>query len=132
MTQIPIGARGESSLLVGADVAINFLGSDDARVLSTPHLIGCLEWTCRNAVKPLLGEGWDTVGTRVDVKHLAATPIGMCVTFRAEVSAVDGQRVVFRVEAYDDVEKVAEGAHERYIVEVARFAKKVSAKAAGQ
>ncbi len=100
-------------------------------MLATPHLIWNLEMAARNAIKPLLDEGFDSVGTDVSVKHLAATPLGMSAVFRAEVQHVDGNRVRFRVEAFDEKEKIAEGTHERYVVNIARFATRVQAKAAG-
>ena len=72
MANIPLGTRGEEKRLVTNENAINFLGMEGARVLSTPHMIGLMEWTCRNTVQPLLDEGHDTVGTHVNVAHLAA------------------------------------------------------------
>ncbi len=131
MARIPIGSKAEMKLLVTSEVAIDFLGVDGARVLATPHLVGLLEMTARNAIKPYLEDGFDTVGTRVDVRHLAATPMGMSVTFHAEVIAVDDRRVNCKVEAFDEKEKIAEGTHERAIVNIARFATRVQAKAAG-
>src|SRR5271157_3866045 len=108
MANIPIGTTGEEKLLVTSEVAINFLGMDEARVLSTPHMIGYMERTCRNTVLPLLEPGYDTVGTHVNVTHLAAAPIGAAVTFRAEIIGVEGRRVQFRVEARDEKEKIGE------------------------
>jgi fluoroacetyl-CoA thioesterase len=131
MGQIQIGTKGEFNLLVTGEVAIDFMGNETARVLSTPHLIGYLELTCRNAVQNLLDTGYDTVGTHVDIKHLAATPIGLHVRFLAEVIAVEDRRILFRVEASDEKEKVAEGTHERFVVNVARFGERVQAKRAG-
>lgn len=128
MANIPAGARREERLLVTGESAINFLGLEAARVLSTPHLIGFLEMTARNLAKQFLAAEEDTVGTHVDVKHLAATPIGMQVRLQAEVLACDGRRVSFRVEAWDDREPIATGTHERFIVDVPRFAAKVQAK----
>ena len=130
MATIPIGANGEHTTLVTSELAIDFLGVEGARVLATPHLIGLLEMTARNAIKPYLDDGFDTVGSRVDVRHLAATPMGMSVTFRAEIIAVEERRVTCRVEARDEKEKIAEGTHERAVVNVARFATRVQAKAA--
>ena len=130
MANIPVGTKGEEKLLVTSDVAIDFLGVEDARVLATPHLIGHLEMTARNSIKPLLDPGHDSVGTQVNVAHLAATPMGMNVTFRSEVIAVAERRVTFKVEAYDERDKIAEGTHERGIVNVAKFATRVAAKAA--
>ncbi len=128
MAEIPIGTKGESTILVTSDVAINFLGQEGARVLSTPHMIGYMERTCRDTVLPLLEPGHDTVGTHVNVSHLAASPMGMPVTFTAEVIAVDGRRIRFRVEARDEKEIIGEGTHERTIINVAKFATRMAAK----
>jgi fluoroacetyl-CoA thioesterase len=116
---------------VTSENAINFLDSPNARVLGTPYLILYLEMTARNSVQPLLDPGFDTVGTHVDVRHLAATPMGMDVTFHSEVTELDGRRVRFRVEAFDGKEKVGEGFHERAIIEVEKFAARIQAKASG-
>jgi predicted thioesterase len=128
MATIPIGTRGEEKRLVTTENAITFLGTEGTRVLSTPHMIGLMEWTCRNTVKPFLDEGHDTVGTQVNIAHLAAAPIGMMVTCSAEVTGVDGRRVHFRVEAWDEKEKIGEGTHERAIINVAKFATRLAAK----
>ena len=121
-SQIPVGLRGEHSLIVTEDVTINFLGVEGGRVLATPFLILNLEMTARNSIKPILGDEYDSVGTDVSVKHLAATPLGMKVTFRTEVIAVEDRRVRFKVEAFDEKEKVSEGTHERGVINIARFA----------
>ena len=131
MTEIPIGAKAEKTLLVTSDLAINFMGIEAARVLATPHLVGHLEYTSRDAVLPYLEPGYDCVGTHVEVHHLAATPMGMSVTFRAEITSVEGRRVNFKVEAFDEKEKIAEGTHQRFIVNAARFAARVQEKSAG-
>ena len=128
MPDIPAGTRHEEKLVVTPDVAIDFMGVKDARVLSTPNMILGLERTSRNAVLPLLDPGYDTVGTHVNVYHLAATPVGMTVTFRTEVTSVEDRRVNFKVEAFDEREKIAEGTHQRFIVNVARFAARVQEK----
>jgi fluoroacetyl-CoA thioesterase len=128
MASIPIGAKREQALLVTSDVAIRFLGLENARVLSTPHMIGNMEINCRNLVAQFLDDGYDTVGTHVDVYHLAAAPMGTSVTFRAEIVGVDDRRVKFRVECVDDREKLGEGTHERTIINVARFTAKMAAK----
>jgi fluoroacetyl-CoA thioesterase len=111
-------------------VAINFMGNEDARVLATPQMILYMERTCRETVLPLLDPGHDTVGTHVNVSHLAATPIGMLVTFTCEVTGVTDRRIQFRVEARDERDKIGEGTHERAIVNVARFATKLAEKKA--
>jgi predicted thioesterase len=105
---------------------------EEARVLATPWMILWMERTSRQAVYPLLDEGYDTVGTEVHVKHLAATPIGMSVTFRSEVIAVNDRRLTFKVEAWNEKEKIGEGTHERVIIHVAKFAAKLLSKTNSQ
>jgi len=126
---IPIGTIGESRFVVTPDRAVDFLGLKAARVLGTAQMIYQLEITARDSVLPYLGEGYDTVGTAVNVRHLAATPLGMEVTFRCELVSVMDRRLTFSVSAFDEIENIAEGTHERSIVEVARFVSRVGAKA---
>lgn len=128
MAEIPIGTTGEFTTEVTDDYATTFLGVEGARVLSTPHMIGLMEKTCRDSVLPLLEKGYDTVGTHVNVAHLAAAPLGSTVRFRVEVIAVNERRIEFRVEAATDREKVGEGTHQRTIINVAKFAAKQAAK----
>ena len=128
MASIPVGATGEHNVLVTTEIAVNFMGMEEARVLGTPFMIMLMEMTSRNAVKPFLDPGFDTVGTVVNVSHLAATPMGMSVTFRAEVIAVEDRKIRFKVEAFDEKEKIGEGVHERFVINVARFASRVQAK----
>jgi predicted thioesterase len=130
MATIPVGTKGEQKLLVTSEVAISFLGVEGARVLSTPHMIGFMERTCRDTVFPLLDPGHDTVGTHVNVAHLAAAPLGMSVTFTAEVLSATDRRIQFRVEAFDEKEKIGEGTHERAIINVAKFTTKMAHKKA--
>jgi predicted thioesterase len=128
VANIPIGTNGESSIVVSDETAVSFLGLDSARVLGTPFLIFHLEMTARNSVKPFLDAGFDTVGARVDMRHLAATPMGMRVTFRSELTGIEDRRLFFRAEAFDEKEKISEGTHERAIIQVAKFASRVAAK----
>lgn len=128
MSSIPIGTKGEHRLTVTADLAINFLGLESARVLATPALIMQLEMTARDSIVPLLDPGHDSVGTEVKVRHLAATPLGMEVTFRSEVIDANRRTVLFKVEAFDEKEKIAEGTHERFIVDIERFAQRLAEK----
>src|ERR1044071_5446171 len=95
----------------------NAVGSGGIAVLSTPSMIGLMEGAAHNVVAPLLSDGQVTVGTRVDVRHLAAMPSGVAVRTRAELLEIDGRRLVFRVEAFDAREKIGEGTHERAIVD---------------
>ncbi len=128
---ISTGARGEERLTVTDEVAINFMGVEGARVLSTPQMIGHMEIACRNLVFPMLEPGHDTVGTHVNVYHLAAAPLGMEVTFRAQIASVNNRKVLFKVEAFDTKEKIGEGTHERTVISVERFVAKMKAKLAG-
>ena len=128
MHRITLGSKAEQKLLVTSEVASSFMGVEGARVLSTPHMIGYMERTCRDLVLAQLDPGYDTVGTHVDVYHLAAAPVGACVRFLAEIVRVSDRRMEFRVEAWNENEKIGEGAHERAIVSVARFATRIAAK----
>jgi predicted thioesterase len=114
--------------VVTPDVAIDFMGVEGARVLSTPNMILGLEKTARNLLIRILEPGYDSVGTNVNVSHLAATPMGMTVTFRAEVTSVEDRRVNFKVEAFDARDKISEGTHQRAIVNVERFVSKMREK----
>ena len=122
MVHIPVGTLGERKVLVTREIAISFMGVEDARVLSTPEMIRLMERTCRDTVLPLLDAGHDTVGTHVNVYHRASAPLGVDVVFRAEVLGVSERRIQFRVEAVTDKERIGEGTHERTIVNVAKFA----------
>jgi len=121
MTQLTIGRTAERHLTVGErDTAVQW-GSGNVRVLSTPHLIALMEGAAVDAVDPDLPAGQQTVGTRVDIEHLAATPVGGRVTARATLVSVDGRRLRFEVLAEDGAGLIGRGTHERVIVDVARF-----------
>ena len=128
MANIPIGTKGESQVLVTSDVAISFLEMDEARVLATPQMIRYMEWTSRNLVLPLLETGYDTVGTKVNISHLAAAPIGSVVTFTSEIIGVEERRVLFQVVARTEDEVIGEGTHERGIINIAKFATRLAEK----
>ncbi|MBV9504727.1 MAG: thioesterase [Acidobacteriia bacterium] len=128
MAQIAIGTKGRSQTIVDDTNSTRFLGLEDARVLSTPQMILLMEKTCRDTVLPLLDPGFDTVGTHVDVAHLAGAPLGSRVTVDVEVIAVNERRIEFRVEAATEQEKVGEGTHQRTQINVAKFAAKQAAK----
>jgi fluoroacetyl-CoA thioesterase len=126
MADYQIGAKREEIVEVGNDSAIRFLGADGARVLSTPQMILFMERSCRNLILSMLDAGHDSVGTHVDVWHRAAAPIGARVTISSELIAVNGRRAEFRVEARVGEKIIGEGAHQRTVIEVARFARKSS------
>jgi fluoroacetyl-CoA thioesterase len=118
-----VGIKQEVIVRVDEQMCIDFLGSD-ARVLSTPSMVNAIEMVCRDMVKPY----HDTVGVMVNVKHIAPTPVGMDIRIIATLVKVDGKRLEFKAEVYDDVEKVGEATHERYIINKASFTKKIKGK----
>ena len=130
MTELAVGLKGTREVVVTPELATRHLAESE-NVLATPMMIWLMEETCHYTVRPYLGPGQQTVGTLVCVKHLAATPLGMKVRAEAEVVEVDRRRVKFRIEAYDEKEKIGEGEHERFVVDMERFLaglkKKVSA-----
>ena len=128
MNQNYVGLIGESSELVTSENTAARWGSGLVAGFATPALIALMENAAFAATKDLLPEGQTTVGIEVNIKHLAATPIGMYVRARAELTRVEGRKLIFNVEAWDDVEKIGEGTHTRFIVEVARFEKRMSDK----
>lgn len=129
MSQIPLGARGTFDLIVGAaQLANQFKDATLPAVLATPVMIMAMENAALNAIKPYLAPGQSAVGTHVDVAHLAATPIGHKVTAEAEVTRVDGRRIDFTVRAFDGVEPIGAGTHQRMLIELARFNERLKAK----
>jgi fluoroacetyl-CoA thioesterase len=125
MADYQIGAKREEVVEVGNDNAIRFLGTDGARVLSTPQMILCMERACRNLILSMVDPGHDTVGTHVNVWHRAAAPLGSKVTIFAELTAASNRRAEFRVEARLGDKIVGDGTHQRAIIDTARFAEKV-------
>ena len=115
------GIKGERNLVVTEDCTARALGSGELPVLATPRMIALVEETAWKSVAGALEEGEGTVGTRIDVKHLAATPMGKTVRCVTELTAVDRKKLTFRVEVFDDAGKVGEGVHERFIVKNGQF-----------
>jgi len=120
-----IGEREE--LVTNKNTAMAY-GSGGVAVYATPAMIGLMENASLSAVDPVLSEGMATVGTELNVKHLAATPVGMKVRARAELLEIDGKRLVFKVEAFDEKAKIGEGTHERYIINLEKFLAKAGIK----
>ena len=118
---LTIGIKGQAEELVTEDITARNVGSGTVAVLATPMMIALMEKTCLQSVRPFLEEGQDTVGTRVDVSHTAATPVGMTVRCESELVEIDRRRLVFRVTARDDAGVVGEGMHERFIIDIAKF-----------
>ncbi len=122
------GLVGERETMVQVANTAQHLGSGAVSVFATPEMVRLMERAAVAAVDHLLPEGYRTVGVQVDVRHLAATPLGMTVRARAELLDVEGRKLTFRVEAFDDVEKVGEGVHRRMIVRLAKFKERVQSK----
>jgi predicted thioesterase len=118
------GLRGEMTTKVTHENTAAFVGAGGVEVFGTPMMIALMENAAWRAVADHLEEGYVTVGTLVNVRHLAATPLGQQVRATAELVEIDGRRLVFRVEAYDEQRKIGEGIHERFIVNLERFMKK--------
>jgi fluoroacetyl-CoA thioesterase len=132
MRTIPIGAKGSASLTVApAHLANQFKDATLPPVLATPMMILVMENAALNAVRAYLEPGESAVGTAVDVRHLAATPVGQRVTAEAEVTRVDGRRMFFTVTARDEIEEIGKGTHERMAVDLRRLTQRLDAKANG-
>ena len=125
---IKTGLKGSTEIMVGTRDTAPHVGSGKIKVLATPVLVMLLEEAALHAVEGLLPPGHQTVGTRLDVSHTAATPVGMRVLAHAEVTKVEGRKLTFRVWADDQVERIGEGTHERIIVNVERFDKRTQIK----
>jgi fluoroacetyl-CoA thioesterase len=128
--EIPVGAQASESVVVTRELTVAHFHEGMPEVYGTPLMIYLMEVAAANAIQPYLPEGWTSVGVAVDVKHLAATPVGLTVTARAEVISVEGKTVTFVVEAHDGVEKIGEGRHVRAPVNLKRFEQRVESKAA--
>jgi len=129
MAALEPGMVYEESLVVEEQHTAAHLGSGGVRVLATPVMVALMEAAARSLVDPNLEPGYMSVGTGLDIQHLAATPMGMRVTARAELVSMEKRRLRFKVEAYDEREKVGEGTHTRAIVNLKRFWDKLQTKA---
>ena len=118
--QLAVGLRHSRSVTVTDDMTPAHLRSEPIRVLSTPDMIRLIEQTAIEAVAPALAAGQASVGTRVDVAHLAATQVGMTVTITVELVEIDRRRLGFRVEVRDELDEAGKGTHERFIVDGAQ------------
>jgi predicted thioesterase len=130
MSELSQGVRGAQEELVTEKNIASALGSGGLAVYATPCMITLMEYCAMESVRPFLPEGSSTVGTRLDVKHLAATPIGMTVRCETELIEVDRRRLVFLCRAYDNAGLIGEGTQERFIVDNAKFMEKTQAKLA--
>ena len=129
MQSIPVGSKGSFSLVVTPDhLANRFKDATLPPVLATPVMIMVMENAALNAIKPYLDAGESALGTRVDVRHLAATPAGRRVTGEAEVTKVAGRRIEFRIRATDGTEEIGIGTHERMLIDLEKFSERMKEK----
>lgn len=127
-SRLRTGLEGRAELVVSEAHTAPEIGSGRIHVLATPVMINLIEAAALDAVEALLPNGHQSLGTRLDVTHVAATPVGMRAMATARVVAVEGRKITFRVEARDEVDLIGEGTHERVVVNVARFDQRIAAK----
>ena len=126
--ELALGIKGEKKIKVDGGMTAAALGSGLLPVYSTPSLVALMENVCAESVQGYLPDGSGTVGISLDVKHTAATPVGMEVRCESELTGIDRRRLVFTVAAYDEAGEIGRGTHERVIIDNERFMEKVNAK----
>ena len=132
LSKMKPGLKGHAQILVGVEHTAPSIGSGKVPVLATPVMINVIEAAALAAVEHLLPVGHQRLGIHLDVRHFAATPIGMNVQATAELIAIEGRTLSFRVEAHDDKEPIGGGSHQRVVVNVARFDERIQRKLAGR
>ena len=132
MESIQPGASGSAQLVVGEEHTAPRVGSGKVHVLATPVMINLIEAAALAAIEHLLPAGYQSLGTRLDVRHIAATPVGMKIFASAVVESVSGRTILFKVSATDEKELIGDGAHERVVVNVAKFDERVQRKLRGR
>ena len=132
LSKLRPGLKGYARIHVGVEQTAPSIGSGKVPVLATPVMINAIEAAALAAVEHLLPPGYQSLGIHLDVRHYAATPIGMHVEALAELIAVEGRTLSFTVEARDDKEPIGGGAHERVVVNVARFDERIQRKLAAK
>jgi len=128
LSKLRPGLEGHAEIVVGEQHTAPRIGSGRVRVLATPVMINLMEAAALDAVENLIPAGHQSLGTRLDVRHIAATPVGMRVRATAKLLAVDGRTLEFRVEAHDEKDLIGDGVHTRLVVNVERFDQRVQAK----
>jgi fluoroacetyl-CoA thioesterase len=126
--EFTIGLTGEAAVQVDGSNTAKAMGSGELGVFATPSMIALMEKAATDAIKQLMPPDSSSVGTMINVRHLASTPTGMRVTAKAVLTEVDGKRLVFTVEAFDEKDKIGEGIHERFIINKERFMAKTNGK----
>jgi fluoroacetyl-CoA thioesterase len=128
LAKLSIGLRGSAQLLVGIEHTAPRVGSGRVAVLATPVMINVIEAAALAAVEHLLPSGHQSLGIHLDIRHFAATPVGMRIEAHCELSGIDGRTLLFQVEVHDEKEPIGGGAHKRVVVNVARFDQRIQRK----
>ena len=128
LSKLIIGRKGSADLIVGVEHTAPRVGSGRVGVLATPVMINVMEAAALAAVEHLLPQGHQSLGIHLDIRHFAATPVGMRIVATCELTAVDGRTLSFRVDAHDEKEPIGGGSHQRVVVNVARFDQRVQRK----
>jgi fluoroacetyl-CoA thioesterase len=131
LSKLKIGLKGSAELLVGEEHTAPRIGSGRVHVLATPVMINLIEAAALEAAENLLPAGYQSLGIRLDIRHYAATPVGMRICATAELTKIDGRTLEFRVAAHDEKEPIGDGSHQRVIVNVDRFDQRVQKKIGG-
>lgn len=126
--EIPVGAKGRVDGIVTDQLTAAAIGSGSVEVFATPYMVAAMENAACEALRPYYGEGENSVGTKLEISHDAATPVGMKYWAEAEVTEVDRRRIVLKVTAYDETGVIGSGTHERFIIQMEKFLAKAEAK----
>ena len=124
------GIKGHQELVVTQELTAKNMGSGVKDVFATPAMLALMEKTAFTSVAEYLNEGCGSVGTKVDIEHVASSPVGMKITCDSELIEIEGRKLVFKVEAYDEKGLIGKGTHERFIVENKKFQEKTDNKLA--
>ena len=125
---ITVGTKNQIEITVKEELSALSMGSGDLKVYATPAMVALMEEAASKCIANLVGEGNGTVGTALNIQHISPTPIGMKVRAIATVTAVEGRKVTFEVEAYDEKERIGFGTHERFIINSEKFQAKCDSK----
>ncbi len=128
LSKLTVGLKGTAEIVVGEEHTAPRIGSGRIHVLATPVMINVMEAAALDAVERLLPPGHQSLGTRLEINHYAATPTTLRLRATAQVTKIEGRTIEFRVEACDDLERVGDGTHTRVVVNVERFDRRVQAK----
>ena len=126
--EIPVGAKGRVDGVVTDQLTAAAIGSGSVEVFATPYMVAAMENAACEALRPYYGEGENSVGTKLEISHDAATPVGMKYWAEAEVTEVDRRLIVLKVTAYDETGVIGSGTHERFIIQMEKFLAKAEAK----